>query len=704
MTSIDTFLDAVAHPLALARDGRVVRANAACRTLLGYDPCGAPLDSLELPAGIRAHREQPEEGAVLCSFVREDVRLGELLAHLSADEASQLLLGHRHDPVSITDAQTGLFVDVNDAWVAQYGYTREEAVDVLGPTDVSADPEATRAAVQRRPSEDAIAPHDLRWHRKKDGTVFPVEIQCGAIRIRDRDLVFARLHDVAERTRAEEARRRSEQNHRTLIEQLPHAVFVHRDEHLLYVNPAARRLLGFAPDDAMEGMRLFDLVHPEDRALATNRVRDHIYRGEPVPALEERLVRRDGSIVPVEVVALPTLFDGAPAGIALAQDITLRKDMEARLVTSDRLASLGRLAASVGHEINNPLMYILGSLELLRHELQKGAPRAHDVGSLLERVDAAEQGTLRVRDVVRDLRSLARSPEEDSGPAELERTLDACVQMASHELRHRARLVRVPANGPVWVQGSEARLGQVFLNLLVNAAQAIEVGSHEDNVVELRVRPDGRDGIVEILDTGRGLPPGAEAHLFEPFYTTKRGTGTGLGLSICLHIVSALEGRIEVERRDPRGTLFRVRIPLADPPADSLPSHRRGPVDGASRRILIVDDEPEICRVMARWLAGYDVRVAHSGREALERIEREGPFDLVVCDLMMGDVTGMDVHARLAADPDFVEERLVFTTGGAYTERARRFAEARANRMLLKPFRRDDVLGAVERALAQSAH
>src|SRR5690606_16617076 len=143
-----------------------------------------------------------------------------------------------------------------------------------------------------------------------------------------------------------------------------------------------------------------------------------------------------------------------------------------------------------------------------------------------ERIDAAQQGTLRVGDVVRDLRALARTTEED-GPSDLSRTLATCVQMAGHELRHRARLV-VEELPRAWVRGSDARLGQVVLNLLVNAAQAIDEGGIDDN--EVRVRASGGEGevAVEVLDTGRGLPVGQEAQVFEPFFTTKRGTGMGL--------------------------------------------------------------------------------------------------------------------------------------------------------------------------------
>lgn len=692
--STRSLLCALPYPVAISHEGRVVEANDALRALVGSEPLGVLVDDLALPRGTGAHEAPLEDGSVLHAF-REPTNAGEL-ERLGAGVASQLLLNAQHDPVSVTDATSGLFVDVNDAWCRQYGYAREEAIGRMGPADVSAEPDATMASIEDRTRQRTTGSTGVRWHRRKDGSRVPVEIQCGVVRLGGRDLVYARLSSIEERVRAEDALRRSEENYRTLIELLPHSVFVHRHERVLYMNPAGRRLLGFAPDERVEGTPLYELVHPDDRALVGARVRTQLYRGELAPPREERLVRRDGTTVWVEVVGIPTLFDGEPAGLALAQDITARKEMEGRLVTSDRLASLGRLAGSVGHEINNPLMYVLGSLEVVRRQLEAGPIPASKVGAMLDRVADAEQGALRVRDIVRDLRSLSRTPADDAEPADLTRTLDACVKMAGHELRHRARLVRDYGGEPIWVRGSEARLGQVFLNLLVNAAQAIAEGSIADNEVHIRVRSDPREAVVEVEDSGRGLPPGAEDRLFEPFFTTKHGAGTGLGLSIAHHIVTSVGGRIEAERRA-RGSRFRVRVPLSDPPSkEAEPSHQIAV--GGPQRLLVVEDEPEIRELLREWLSGYDVRTASSGREALAILAGEPAFDLVVCDLMMGDLTGMDVHEALEREAERPPPFL-FTSGGTYTERARRFVEALEPPLLHKPVTREEILRAVDRAL-----
>ncbi|HJL15269.1 MAG TPA: PAS domain S-box protein [Sandaracinaceae bacterium LLY-WYZ-13_1] len=706
-----TVVQALAHPVAVVRDGRVLLANDALAELLGRDPTGEHLDAIELPPSTERREASIGDGRVLCSFLpapSEPAPLDAWLSRISDETASTLLLAHRHDPISLIDPATDRFVDVSEAWCAQYGYRREEVVGRLGPADVSAEPEKTRQGVAARARDEPADEGVIRWHRREDGSVFPVELQCGPLEIDDADgprtLVYARPRDVEERLRAEEALRQSEARYRALIEQLPHAVIVHRDERLLYLNPAARELLGFDADEDVVGIDAARLVHPDDREAARARVRDYVMRDRPAPLREERFVRRDGSTVTVEVVGIPAELDGAPAALSIAQDVTAERAMEERLEISDRLASLGRLAASVGHEINNPLAYLIGSLEVIRRETPAmGAPAREKVERAL---DAAEHGALRVRDIVRELEALSRSDPEATGPSDLGRILDSCVQMASHELKHRARVRRDYARG-VWVAGSEARLGQVFLNLLVNAAQAIDEGARSQHEVRIVARVENGEAVVEVSDTGRGLPETDVARLFEPFYTTKRGRGTGLGLSICHHVVRSLGGTIEAERRAPRGSVFRVRLPAGEPvtrpsEAPDVSVEIALPI---GRRALVVEDEPPIRELLEQWLAdtGLEVVGARSGREALARLEGEGPFDVVVCDLMMDDLTGMDLHERLARTAPSLADRMIFVTGGAFTDRAEAFVAAHRARCLNKPFRRSAILSRVSEVLSSRA-
>jgi CheY-like chemotaxis protein/anti-sigma regulatory factor (Ser/Thr protein kinase) len=261
--------------------------------------------------------------------------------------------------------------------------------------------------------------------------------------------------------------------------------------------------------------------------------------------------------------------------------------------------------------------------------------------------------------------------------------------MAWNELRHRVRLVKTYGKvAPV--EASESRLGQVFLNLVVNAAQAIPEGRIDANEIRISTRT-GDDGrvIVEIADTGPGIPPNVLKQLFTPFFTTKPvGVGTGLGLSICERIVTGFGGTIEVESELGKGTVFRVALLAArstetqeaPEPTRSSSATRRG-------RILVVDDEPAIAKAVQRTLSReHEVVVLESAVTALERIRAGERFDVILCDLMMPRMTGMDLHAALLQDEPSQSAAMIFLTGGAFTPHARKFLDEAPNLRMEKPF------------------
>jgi signal transduction histidine kinase len=230
---------------------------------------------------------------------------------------------------------------------------------------------------------------------------------------------------------------------------------------------------------------------------------------------------------------------------------------------NDRLASLGRLAASVGHELNNPLAYVLANVAFMERELARssGLPVEH-AQRFTTYVSLVGEGARRMRDIVHDLKTLARGDAEERGLVDVQQILDVCTNMAEHELRARARLVK-DYRGSDSVRGTEARLGQVFLNLLVNAAQAIPAGDVDGNEVRVMVRASHEQVIVEISDTGIGIPSEHMDRIFEPFFTTKEGAGTGLGLPISHRIVTSIGGTLTCEPRAAGGTMFRVALPSA---------------------------------------------------------------------------------------------------------------------------------------------
>ena len=276
--------------------------------------------------------------------------------------------------------------------------------------------------------------------------------------------------------------------------------------------------------------------------------------------------------------------------------------------------------------------------------------------------------------------------------------------MTWNEIRHRARLEKDVRRVPP-VQGSPARLAQVFVNLLANAAQAIPEGDAISHVIRISAREQpGGLVAVEVTDTGAGISPAVLPRIFEPFFTTKpAGQGTGLGLSICRSIVQGLGGRLEVKSTPGSGATFRVVLPAATAPqrASGARAPRLAAPAVPRSRVLVVDDERLVAASLRRALAAdHDVTVVSSARTALRLIERGERFDAILTDLVMPDMTGLELHRRLVALAPDLEGRVLFMTAGAFTDEARRATEIAPDACLEKPVRLDVLRAALARVIA----
>jgi len=413
-----------------------------------------------------------------------------------------------------------------------------------------------------------------------------------------------------------------------------------------------------------------------------------------------------------ETLSWPLLGgDGPAGGFGIAIDVTDRERVQGeletskrRLVESDRMAALGALAAGVAHEINNPLIYVnlnLGRLVSLERSRQDGPLALHR----LELFQNIREGMQRVERIVKNLRTFTWRDDGELRTVDVRVPLRAALRMASHEIQHRAHLVQEMREIPP-VRGDEARLAQVFLNLLLNAAQAIPDGSAEQNEIRVGTYAEGDLIVVEVTDTGTGMPPETLARIFEPFFTTKPpDRGTGLGLAISRDIVTDHRGDMSAHSIPGQGTTVRVCLPACDEtvaarmpasvPSDPAPSTMSG-------RILLVDDDRAVASILASTLAErHQVVVAGSGREALQVLREDSEFDAVICDIMMPDVNGIEVYESLLASDPTMCERFVFATGGAFTHAAQQFLRQVGRPVLEKPFRPSDLFAAVDELIAQ---
>jgi signal transduction histidine kinase/CheY-like chemotaxis protein len=362
------------------------------------------------------------------------------------------------------------------------------------------------------------------------------------------------------------------------------------------------------------------------------------------------------------------------------------EEQAAVLIVSDRMASLGTLAGGVAHELNNPLASVISNLELALHDVTKLAPSVAPP-ELVEMLQDARDSAERVRHIVRDLRIFSRQEQDEHGAVHVERVLDSTLRMAANEIRHRARLVTNYGGVPP-VDGGDARLGQVFLNLIVSVARAIPEGNFDNNEIRVttELNDDGRV-LVSIAGTGPGLPVAAQRRMFAASFSEDPDGTPGLGcLWICQRVVTSLGGELSCESTGGAGTVFRVFLrPAPSPPTAQLATSRQ-PLALRRGRVLIVDDERAFTRAMRRVLAReHDVSVIHTATAALEAFAAGQRFDVVLCDLMMPQVTGMDLFDALTRIDVEQARRVVFMTGGAFTPKARDFMASVPNQSFEKP-------------------
>ncbi|WNG52197.1 HAMP domain-containing protein [Archangium minus] len=310
----------------------------------------------------------------------------------------------------------------------------------------------------------------------------------------------------------------------------------------------------------------YDLMAQAINRMATQ-LRESVQERERLAKAEaeasEREMRRYNALLEATVQQRTAQLEETNA--RLTDSVKQLQSTQAQLLFADRLATIGQLAAGVGHEINNPLTFILSNLNYAQQVVSEldAAPTGVERRELLEALAEAREGAERVRLIVRDLKMLSHPDDRESGPVDLVKVVRSAAKMAAHEIRDRARLVQQVENVPP-VHGNSARLCQVFLNLLINAAHAITPGQVERNEIQLVARMDDSQRVtVEVRDTGCGIPEDKLERVFEPFFTTKPvGEGSGLGLSVCRSIISAHGGKISVESEAGRGTTFRVSLPV----------------------------------------------------------------------------------------------------------------------------------------------
>ncbi len=707
-------------PLPMQKNGRQSQRHEA----------GAPGAGRQVNASEARHSQEIARRLSEAEAVIDALLSGQIDAVVDSKSRTPVLLSKAQDALRESEERYRRIVEtsnegiwtvdteskttfVNRRLSEMLGYSSDE---MLGKSSLRFAPEATRGSAAGRVERwrQGVSEEREAAFVRKDGSELWALVKTSPIRDPEGAYVgtLAMMTDRTRHKQAEEALRKSEEQYRQIVETATDGILkVDDGARIVFVNGRFAEMLGHEPRE-MVGTSVFAFMSAEAKAVAAPALGS---RPQPKDALDTTFRRKDGTDISVNLVST-TLVDGEGrhvGNLVVVRDATERDKLQSQLMVSDRMASVGTLAAGVAHEINNPLAAVIGNLDFIADGLGRvsgaalasgnaGRNDAQVLKEMKESLDDAREAAERVRFIVGDLKIFSRAPnDEPKGAVDVKAIMESSLRMAWNEIRHRAHVVK--NYGPVpCVEGNQARLGQVFLNLLVNAAQALQEGRAEHNEVRVSTRLEGQRVVVEVTDTGPGIPPAVLGRIFDAFFTTKAvGVGTGLGLAICQRIVTDMGGELTVRSEMGKGTTFRVALPVARKEGtEAISPAEQAPIAGRRGRILVVDDEQVVVNAVRRILAKeHDVVAVVAAKEALALCAGGERFDLILSDLMMPEMTGMDLHRELSrVDPEQAD-RMVFLTGGAFTPRAQRFLSETPQEHLEKPFDSAHLRASVQRYL-----
>ncbi len=576
---------------------------------------------------------------------------------LSSETAFRVLFHEHPVPMWIYDRHTLVFLEVNKAAVAKYGYSRDEFLamritDIRPPEDVPALLDSVAALGEER---NTTGP----WrHLLRDGRLITVDIVGHPIEFNGHSAELIVPHDITATVESERALRDREQHLEWVLEASPNVAYVisvgdGQFEHFSvdFLSPNLERILGYPVEDAKRMQVSFwtTHMHPDDgpRILAQM---GRILEGRDPSGLEYRFQRRDGTYVWIND-RWTIVRDGAgrPTHIVGAwTDVTERRELEAKLLRTQRLESVGRLASGIAHDVNNILTPVLMASSMMQEATLSARERA-----LLDTIQASAR---RGASIVRQLLAFGRGVEGERVRVDLSQIVADMQKVIAETFPKNVRLDVVGLPDSVLVTGDATQLHQVLMNLCINARDAMSNGGRLSialtrvtlDAAAIRRAPHARPGryaVLRVTDTGHGILPDHLDKIFDPFFTTKPlGQGTGLGLSTTLGIVEAHGGFIAVESQSPSGAEFSVFIPeLVCEMIEASADNRRPVPRGSGETVLVVDDEPSVrelvCHVLEKF--GYTPLVAGNGAEALEQFTRHGKqVAVVLLDWLMPVLDG----------------------------------------------------------------
>jgi len=619
--------------------------------------------------------------------------------------------------LSSDDAIEGLTLDGkiiiwNKGSEKLYGYSADEmigkSVIKVYPKEVEAELPSILSQVK---NDEHVKPH-ITQRKRKDGTLIKVAISASSIKnnkgniigvsIISRPFAGQELITTYEKKHIEDVEllKKNEKLFRSLAENIKEVFWQMSPEldKMLYISPAYEEIWGQSIELLYSNPSLWmESVVEEDKEKI------ELYmaklKNSESAFTDYRIVRPDGKIKDIFIRGFQVKDEiGKLMSImGIAADMTEFSQLKSQAHLNDKLTAIGVLTAGIVHEINNPLTWLLGNLEYIK----KNATSINH-GKLEELLIESIQGVKRIRDIVHNLKGFTRADENEKTTIDVNKILDSALTFVSSDVKLRAKVEKKYALNLPLITLNSGKLHQVFLNLIINALQAMTLDDIKNNKIQIKTSQVDKQLRIDIKDTGIGIPGENLSKIFTPFFTTKpAGIGTGLGLSICSEIVNSFGGKITVESLPGKGTTFSVYLPLGDniktESVEKKPEEILNPIT-ARKRILLVDDEQNILNSLKRSLDDYhDVTIALSGQRAIHLLkENVEQYDMVITDLSMAGITGADLYYFVSDNYPALKERIIFMTGGAFSTDLKKFVSSINNPFIYKPFELNELLKLIE--------
>ena len=599
----------------------------------------------------------------------------------------------------------GKIVSANQTAALMHGYTFDELLNMT-VFDLDTEESAKKGPQRLANLLKGETLKEEATHQRKDGTVFPVEINSRPLQLGDHAYCIAIDRDITDRKTAEFALKASEERMRILIEFSPIGIRVARKGSYIYANPAFARMFGYDNPDEIIGLPVTSLYIPEERELIRKLAKGRPIGSQAPSYYEVTGQTKDGKRLDLTIWVAKIDFDGEPATLGFVVDVSSEKSLRAQLTQAQKMESLGSLAGGIAHDFNNLLQVVIGYSEMMISYGKISEKVKSDLGKINQ---AAQDGA----DLAKRLLAFSRKVEIDKRYINLNDRMQRIKGMLSRTIPKTIEIILGPADDLKMVNADPTQVDQILLNLAINARDAMPDGGRltisTANVtldeVYCRSHVDTVPGdyvLLMVSDTGQGMDKYTLEHIFEPFFTTKgEGKGTGLGLSIVYGVIKQHDGFIECSSKLSEGTTFKIYLPAISEQANGLEKAvMETQVKGATETILLVDDSESVRDLGVRLFseAGYTVITAENGINGIEVFRRErAAISLTIIDIIMPQMDGVKCLEEIIKIDSTA--KVLIATGFTVDEATQKIIESLGKGFIRKPFNLKDALRTVRAVL-----